>query len=338
MRHLVSCLLAFIVPTIMACTAAAQPTLTSGTYSPVPGELFTGTSMGLSWPGPGGAGQTWDFSNLVGAAGGLNNYVDPVITLGGALFPTATVANQYPGFDNAFYYEATSAGYSELGFYAPPSNVRSCSDPILLMSYPLTFGSSYTDGFSCSETGGVYDVVRYGTITMTADAYGTLILPYGTFTDCLRLHEVRDFIDAFSSLPDSGFVTRDYYHFVRPGIHASLLTMGTQVYTQGTSTIISEGTTMLDPLSTWIDPVGGAAGLMLLAPNPATDRVELFVPSGDVTAVELCDATGRTLRSWTIRAGAQHAVLDLSGLPCGVHVVRIVRADGSAEVQRLLKG
>src|SRR4030095_6772358 len=60
-------------------------------------------------------------------------------------------------------------------------------DALDYLHFPLTYMDQFTDSYEAIGSGDT----TTGRIEVTADGYGTLILPSGTFNDCLRLQEVR---------------------------------------------------------------------------------------------------------------------------------------------------
>lgn len=77
-------------------------------------------------------------------------------------------------------------------------------------------------------------------------------------------------------------------------------------------------------------------GTWSLFPNPATDRITLGLSSGIVQRVQLSDALGRMLRDVSVNT-ARELVLDVSDLPNGVHVVRLLGPHVTATERRFLK-
>ncbi len=71
---------------------------------------------------------------------------------------------------------------------------------------------------------------------------------------------------------------------------------------------------------------------LTLRPNPADDHV-LLEGLRSPALYELCDASGRVLRAGTLALG--NATIDLSGLPSGLHLLRLL--DGSGRSLRLMK-
>lgn len=182
-------------------TSISQPVITDKII-PVVGDSYSFTNCdtnGIS-QGNAGAGVTWNFSNLVLKTGQDATFsydiVSPGQGLKSELFPTATYA--YKTEDAYGYYKTGSSFVERLGTgFADGSEVLTNTE--IFMNYPFTYGDNSTDDFEGNLTmtieGEVYTLNRKGTVNSTADAYGTLILPQGTFSNVLRIksiHNTRD--------------------------------------------------------------------------------------------------------------------------------------------------
>src|SRR5690606_15577654 len=75
--------------------------------------------------------------------------------------------------------ESLAQGQNVSFFYADPEEV---------MHFPFTYNDTYSDNTLCtSSLGSGVELVRSGTTTVTADAYGTLKTPLGTYPNTLRI-------------------------------------------------------------------------------------------------------------------------------------------------------
>lgn len=319
---------------LLAERVLAQPTLTTGQYGMVPGDVFSFAACAPVPPGGSGPDQTWSFDNVVSNTPSDNTFVDPVSTAGAAYFPTATVTNQPSGISGGQYLASSATEELDLGYFAPVNNVMVCTDPRTIITYPFTYGSTFTDSFVCSETGSFSDRVRTGTTTVTADGYGTLELPYGTFNDCLRIHVVTSYTDVYGQSAVNGYAEIESYLYVRPGIRAPLFSTGSSSYVQGDQTFGGSSSTLLSALSTGVLKERMTGRTLLVYPNPAASAAQVILPSagGDLAIV---DATGRSI-SVQRTSGTVHS-LDLHAMACGAYWLRWAGTDGVISGVRLLK-
>ena len=165
---------------IALCTSAhlrAQPVITATDHTPLPGETFYYHACGST-------NILWDFTAVVCGMNGFSPWVDAATAPGSAQFLGATLALHVTGSPLAVFYTATASDISFNGTFALPSELELCGDPIKQFEFPFTYGSTFTDTFSCAATGGALDRTRFGTITVTGEDYGTLVIPGATFPDC----------------------------------------------------------------------------------------------------------------------------------------------------------
>lgn len=153
----------------------------------------TGVSEGLA-----GANRSWNFAGLTPTGSSETiQYVAASTTPYANHFPGANLASYNPNQDTTYTYASTASGrYTILGI-ANWDLLLHYTDPEIQMVTPCTFGTNFSDTF-----GGQYDdgngfVLRnHGTIAITGDGYGTIILPNGQTHQALRLKFVRSSTDS----------------------------------------------------------------------------------------------------------------------------------------------
>ncbi|MBL7950582.1 MAG: hypothetical protein JNM62_02580 [Flavobacteriales bacterium] len=294
---------ALLSTVLVGSSGLAQPTITAGQFTCMPGDVFAFRSSDAVSPGPSGAAQLWNYSNLESNPPELQPYVDPSTSAGSVHFPTATVLYEATVSGGGTFYSASAAEVLDLGYFASFGSevLGLCTDPRTVIIYPFTFGSTFTDDYLCTETGNPFsDRVRIGVTTVTADGYGTLALPYGTFDDCLRLHITTTYTDVYDQTPMNGFGTIETFAFVHPGIRVPLLSTTSSSYVQGDQTFDGSVSNLLDPLSTGVLAARAEATAPFIYPNPAADIAHVTLPSTP-GRLQLLDATGRAVRELAIQ-------------------------------------
>lgn len=302
--------------------AHAQPALSSGDISYVPDESFPEVICSWVPPGPSGANQTWDFSALNCSGTFTSNWeaTSPWMATG---YPTATVAFESQSFSGV--YEASAAAFRYLGFAEGISLTSArLSDPADEVRYPFALGSSYTDTFSGDSyfpngNGGVDSAEVSGTLFVEADAYGTLILPWGTVSDVIRIHKMR------TNIYVDGTATEEEYRFYQPGVHHPW--MRTNRKTNSWNTDVVEGARYYNPANVGIVGRSDQEASLTVSPNPASGTVTIELPNSGAMDHQLIDATGRMVQVLNSR-GEQQITLDLHALPSGQYILRSSSADG----------
>ncbi|NTW34494.1 MAG: hypothetical protein HGB12_18045, partial [Bacteroidetes bacterium] len=183
---------------LMLCaqSIAQSTSLTFANSGLLAGDLIkthTADTTGIV-QGPSGANQTWNFAALVvNPTLNTQTCVAPSTTPYASSFPTATVAISN-GSSNYEYYKINTGEYINLGMVVS-ANVIPFSDPQKIVSYPFSYSNTLSDNIAATFVLGI-NTIRKGTSTTTADAWGTLILPSGSYTNTLRIKIIQDYVDS----------------------------------------------------------------------------------------------------------------------------------------------
>lgn len=311
--------------TFSALAASAQiPTLTS-TTNPQIGDwqLVYGTdSFNV---GSSGAGVTWNFSTLpinttdttYASACSTSPYC--------STFPGTTVYAHTQASTSYLFYNTTTTTFSIAGEYSTGAIPYSNYEDIL--RYPFTYNSTYVDSFAATYVSGSSTFNRSGAITVTADGYGTLILPNGTFTNALRIHRSENYSDSMVGFPFGFSYLTDIYTWYVPGIRQALLSQ-TQL------TIVGSGPTPKTAFFTNQTPSLGASNLQMtdeafiLYPNPVKDElnIEFMMDQPGYVHISISDIIGRNvaiITNGTFNSGKQHFSYPTSSLQKGLYIVKM---------------
>jgi|GEM_PF-1966182 len=317
---------------IAAPPISAQVTLNNGDLTPLPGESFPHGLIPWTAQGAGGTGQTWDFSTIAPGSSLAFNWIAP--TSGQlAQYPTCAVVKTTPGYFE--FYEMATNVLSELGnYYGLTLTDIHYDDPRDEMRYPFSLGSSYVDDFSglrIHSIGGINDTtVLTGTFEVTADGEGTLVLPWATYTDVLRLHVERNDIEDATDTTHT-----DEYRFVKTGLHTPLLRLYARSYSWQSAVLQVGRVLMPDP--TGVHEQKGAGNSIVYADQ----QLHITCPTlGGTISVELLAADSRIVRTWVIGTMTHASPLTLSVPPTchGIHLVRVIFGDGRSFTKRVFIG
>lgn len=313
-------ILLLLFPVCCVFTGLAQPTMTSANFCPVIGEIYTTRTCSYSAPGPGGAAQTWNFSAITPTATSSTTMVAPASIPGSGIYAGATLASN----DGAgIGFTAVNGNSLQLVGVRPNPTVNIVySNREDLMRFPFTMSNSYSDNFAATfTTSGTF--YRTGASTVTADGYGTLTTPAGTYTNVLRLHLQQVYKDStWVGFPYQIYYNNDQYMWVTPGTHNALLTISTLstsvgppsqflIYLQGTSTGISETVPLASAFS--------------LYPNPASHNLHINFNNikNDDLEILIYNVCGTEIK----RFNAPESTFDISTLPDGIYFARL-KIDG----------
>jgi hypothetical protein len=208
------------------------------------------------------------------------------------------------------------------------SSVATYSNAEDFLHYPFSINNTYTDPFVGSYVSGGYTWYRKGNVTVTADSYGTLITPSGTYANVLRVHMVETYTDsAFVGMPYTLSTSTDQYTWYRNGTHQ----MMANVFT---ATIMGNTTNGGAYLA---GSVGINENSLLtsesLFPNPASERltVEFTLTESRKVTIKICNELGQESEiSQQIQGlqGGNTAQLNINELAEGIYFARII-VDGN---------
>jgi len=317
---------------MMFTTTHAQPTLTGANTNPTSGEVFGIRSVDYEFQGSPGDNETWDFSSLT--IGNINNYVFalPSATPHNATFGgSANLCNIYLGA-NYDYYSATSSAYSRVGFATQSGVVALYSNAQDQLRFPFTYTDTYTDNFSVTFTNQGTTFNRAGTITVTADGYGTLILPDGTLNDVLRVHVVEEYTDNYTlgGVPNTISYYSDIYLWYKPGTHFPVL-----AFTDLESDISSNQYGVYHyPGTVGIDEKQNTNITIAAMPNPASQRthINLTLQQAEAVQISLMNALGQTvteIENTTLQPGTYNLPVDLHTLANGIYYIHVTGTNGT---------
>ena len=319
---------------LLASNAFAQPNFATGSLSYAPGDSYI-LHQGLYFTphDDGIPNAVWDHSDLISSATATDQWVAP--PTGG---PSGSTVAEVMAPGAYAFYKATATSFQQMGLVTPQATMN-CADPISTYPYPLTFGTTMEDTYSCTGNSSGMAFTRNGTFDIVGTSWGTLIMPYGTFNNVLMVSIEQYHEDVFTSSPDDGSgYSATIQLFVRPGVKAPLLA-NYLVYTIPGP--VYSYSRFLDATSVGVEEAQRNAIGIDLMPNPASGIVEVAygVPAGSTMNVELLDITGKVVLHQdrnTIVTGVQREIIDIGGLAPGVYTVRITDGNGASGTKRLV--
>ena len=334
-----------IIFTLFATQAFAQMTLTSSN-NPVAGDIDRNVSCDTNniTQGNSGANQTWSFLSLVRQDSNSINFVSASSTPYSAQFPTSNIASTD---DNSnFNYMTTSSSNLFVNGYGGPDLLVSYTDPQLYVQYPFNYGSSFSDNFAANYIISGSDVRRTGTTSVSGDAWGTINLPSGSFSNSLRVKYIISTRD--SSNPGIPVVTvtnlTSYVWFV-PGrkfpvfeiIYSTISINGTQFGNSKTVTYNTGSTIGITNISTEI-PAGYTLSQNYPNPFNPTTNLEFGISDLEFVSLKIFNTLGKEVASLVnenLNAGTYKYSFDASGFTSGIYFYTI-KAGEFTETKRML--
>ena len=311
---------------VLATTSLmAQPTLTGANSNPVAGDQFINVSSNYVSPGSAGASQTWNLSSLTVNSTSTVTVSSAASTTYGASFPASNLATTSNG-TSFEYFNGNSSVYQSYGS-ASSASVDSYTDPEDRFQYPFTYLSSFTDAFSSVYTSGSTTYYRTGTTNVTADGYGTLTTPSGTYTNVLRVNTVFSYQD--SATGGTNKYQRNTFAWYIPNNHTSIATVSSFTFTPSSGSPISNQVASYQTnVITAIEPLVKTQAACAITPNPASSNINCSVTlaEGKTIDIKLYNSLGMMVaekNNLQSTAGVNTYSLDVSSLPAGIYFAEI---------------
>jgi hypothetical protein len=203
----------FLLITILflAFNLNAQITLTSSTCTPQPGDqvneiMVPDFTFDISQSGP---NVTWDFSSATGETSSFE-YIDLSSSTKPDTFPLANIVADYsylivPITVVIEYYYSISDSALALEGEISAGKMTKYTDKKEVLKFPITYNDVFMETFSgtATETTNFPEDAQFsytisGTIEISADAYGTLILPDTTVNDVLCIRTIYEYTDSMA--------------------------------------------------------------------------------------------------------------------------------------------
>lgn len=319
----------------------AQPVLDQTAVGSIGATFYLGVqdtfTPGYSL-GSAGANQTWNMASLLVNSTDTVRFVDPAGTANAADFPSANLAIDQASLGGTAYLLSSPSGLDLQGLVG---DLLGTGTPLVIHQTPASriaqFPFTYQNSFSNTSTIDVtvdassfgiafVDSARIKRISMrdlTADGYGTLILPAGTNSNVLRVKEVNDQNDSLwihsflgwslfqdTVYTDSTFTwwnnSKGYYLAQATYSGGELVTLNYQ-----------------DPVIVGrAEPTSAAFAVY---PNPVQDRLYIDT-DGKSYSLQISDLQGRVV--YLQRLMGPQAELSVGQLPRGYYLYTLLDKNG----------
>ncbi len=310
----------------------AQATVTS-TNMPNPGDQFFNQIIQDTTLSPGinGANVVWDYSSYFISVNTFNEfYRSPVATPYQANYPAANLAvNNISGSSDYDFYTRSSSALEYWGSVFQ-GNVVSITNNQNVLTLPFSYGNTVTNA---PVTGTAFNnlVTLSGSISTNADAWGTLILSNGTYSNALRVTMNINLIGDYGGGPTERYNVTKYLWYIAgqkaPKMQIVMIDIAGDLQTYKNKMVL------VSTITTGINE--NTAGTTLsLYPNPSSELINLdFSSSFDgIAGYSIFDNCGREVRvaseqKVAVRAG--RATVNISGLAAGSYRIALNRDDVS---------
>jgi hypothetical protein len=323
-----------------AISSQAQITLTASTHTPVVGSAtyttFIDTAAMPMQPAT-GANITWNYASVIADGMDTPTYFSCVPQANCASFGNANLLSGSVADSTFQYYRTSSAAFQETGFADPSSELR-LTNVHDALRFPFTYNSKYNDAYTGTATasGFPFPLTFSGVDTVSAPAYGTLITPFGQFTNVLmtRSNNKTSISVLGQSFANSRIITYNWYQSSSPS-PVMQLAYQYQIDSNGSENLLDVSGMYRTSNPAAVKTVASSETLKLF-PNPTTGMTKLQLPEsfGTTATVTVTDLTGKQVYELTTN-GQKELSLNTATWAKGLYMVRVQHATGIQLLSRL---
>jgi hypothetical protein len=323
----------WIAGLIIQIAASGQPVLGDKVY-PVAGTVYGYHDVPYLPAGKPGIGVRWDMSMLPTGTIVPYSWTTTDIAPGAGAFPSDALVLEVPGDPTSYYQRGDTALYW-LGTYADTALVR-FDPPLAILDVPCGLNAHWQDSGVAAVTGAGRIDLRVTSLNATADSWGTLVMPYGTVNNVLR---VRTEIVVTSRNDPAKIHKREVrYAWYSDQTPMPLLVISERFGWPPPERILR----WLD--GSWQDGPERLFRPIVLRPfpDPCDDQVTVDLPAAraDHTVVQLVDASGMVQKEWQVEFNSpqtRRMTLEMNDVASGQYTLTWIGTNGTLGNARLGK-
>lgn len=316
---------------VIASTAvlSAQTTITKAFNDPVIGETINNVNVN----------GTVDNS----ATGNNVTFVNNSLTQGSASAttysaPTASEVSTFPGTTikmtgngSTVYYKQTATKLEITGLVTPDATLNFSTNNGTFITYPAAFGYSESDTaagtFSATAGSGNFS----GTINITGDAQGTLLIGAKTYTNVLRIKSVQNFNLTVFGFSVGTIVNTSYAYYDSAHKFPLLSTTNAVITVQGTPQTTNLAQALNETFLSTSDFVRKDA--FKIYPNPAQDFIEFKGDLSQYSKANIYSLDGKLIKTSDLKSGK----VQISELPPSSYFIEVSGNKAQPESIKFIK-
>ena len=312
-----------------ASVLSAQTTITKAFNDPIIGETINNVNVnGTVDNSATGNNATFSNSSLTAGSASVTNYSAPTSSEI-STFPGSTI--KMTGGGNTVYYKQTATKLEITGLVTPDATLNFSGNNGTFISYPAAFGYSESDTasgtFSATAGSGNFS----GTINITADAAGTLLIGAKTYTNVLRIKSVQNFSLTVFGFPVGSVVNTAYSYYDSAHKFPLLSTTNAVITVQGTPQTTNVAQALNETFLSVSDIV--KKDRFKIYPNPAHDFIEFKGEISDYSKANIYSLDGKLVKTSDLKAGK----ITISDLPASAYFIEFSGTKSQSESIKFIK-
>ncbi|MEN4758923.1 T9SS type A sorting domain-containing protein [Chryseobacterium sp. C39-AII1] len=316
---------------------SAQTTITKAFNDPNPGDspnYFT--VNGTVDNSQTGTSATFNNSSVTQGAISSTNYSVPSASEI-STFPGSTL--KMVGSGNTIYFKQSASKLEITGLVTPDATLNFSANNGTYISYPTNSASTQDSDtasgtFTSSPANGNVTGNFSGTINITVDGTGTLLLGSQTYPNVLKIKSVQNFNLTFSGFPLGTITNTAYFYY--DSTHKFPLLSHTTANINVPALNMNQTTTAAQALFENVLGVNDSfvkKDKLKVYPNPATDFIEFRGETGDYSTAKIYSVDGKLIKTSDVKSGK----VQVSELPSTTYFIEVSGKDAKAETTKFIK-
>ena len=314
--------------------AQTSYTLTQANSEPIIGDFYDWKTIDTTNALPmtiSGSNVTWNVTGITETGVvNSNTFTSAASNTAAANYPGTTLIQTDP--NSATYFKSSANSLELLGADIGIANLNYNMSSAIVAQYPMALGHTHTDlvdgAINAYGVSGPFN----GTITVTADATGTLIFNGGTtFSNCIRIKAVQYLNFSLAAGMETGTIEQTMYSFFNSSSKFHLFSVNyTHIVGSGFQTINQTQAQMglLSDITIGVKETQLADVMFKASPNPAQNEVNLHfvLTQPESYSIEIANILGQTVKQFNkanFQPGIYNETLDLKGLTTGLYYIKM---------------
>lgn len=308
---------------------SAQTTITKAFNDPIIGEIVNNVNInGTVDNSATGNNVTFTNTNLTAGSASLATYSAPSSTEI-STFPGSTI--KMTGGGSTAYYKQTASKLEITGLVTPDATLNFSTNNGTFIGYPAAFGYSENDTasgtFSATAGSGNFS----GTIAISADAYGTLLIGTKTYPNVLRIKSIQNFNLTVFGFPVGTIANTTYAYYDNLHKAPLLSTTNAVITVQGTP----QNTNIAQALNETFLSVSDLKlkEKLSIYPNPAQDFIQLKGNTSKDSKIKIYGLDGKLVKTTDVKSGK----IEVSELPPAAYFIEVSDSKMTKETTKFIK-
>lgn len=307
----------------------AQTTITKAFNDPLVGETINNVNVnGTVDNSATGNNVTFVNSSLTQGSASATTYSAPTASEI-STFPGTTI--KMTGGGSTVYYKQTATKLEITGLVTPDATLNFSTNNGTFITYPAAFGYSESDTasgtFSATAGSGNFS----GTINITGDAYGTLLIGAKTYTNVLRIKSVQNFNLTVFGFPVGSVVNTSYAYYDSAHKFPLLSTTNAVITVQGTPQTTNLAQALNETFLSTSDFI--RKDTFKIYPNPAKDFIEFKGDLSKYSKANIYSLDGKLIKTSDLKSGK----VQISELPPSSYFIEVSGNKAQPESIKFIK-